>query len=47
VFDCGIDANADIDQRITLCVFHALSDAFAEKWRELAEERENAEEVTA
>ena len=37
MFDCGIDASADIDRRITLCVFHALSDAFAEKWRELAE----------
>jgi hypothetical protein len=47
VFDCGIDASADIDRRVTLCAFHALSDAFAEHWRELAEAHANAQEVTA
>jgi hypothetical protein len=35
---------ATIDERITWCVYHALADAFAEKWRELAAD---AEEVTA
>jgi hypothetical protein len=47
VFDCGVDASADIDRRITLCVFYALSDAFAEHWRELAEAHADAQEVTA
>jgi hypothetical protein len=32
----GVRADGDIDQRITLCVFHALAAEYAEKWRELA-----------
>ena len=43
----SVEANACIDYRIGLCVYTALRDAFAEKWCELAAERENAEGVTA
>lgn len=41
--DGCIEDDADIDRRITLCVFHALAAAFAEKWRELAEAHDGAE----
>jgi len=40
----GVDDGADIDRRITLCVYHALSDAFAEHWRELAEAHADADD---
>jgi hypothetical protein len=39
-----LDASDDIDRRITLCVFMALSSEFAQHWRALAEARA---EVTA
>jgi hypothetical protein len=40
----GVRADGDIDQRITLCVFHALAAEYAEKWRELAEAHADADD---
>jgi hypothetical protein len=43
----GLGASDGIDTRISLCVYHALVDAFVEKWEELYAEAQATEELTA